>query len=67
MSTELASTHGWLGLGLSCREEGDLPILVPQPLSGQGGLRCSPLLLPTRPFMPNLVPPKIPDGERVVR
>uniref|UniRef100_A0A452FEW6 Troponin T, cardiac muscle n=1 Tax=Capra hircus TaxID=9925 RepID=A0A452FEW6_CAPHI len=39
---------------------------APPGARGEGGPAwCSPLLLPTRPFMPNLVPPKIPDGERV--
>uniref|UniRef100_A0A8D0VNF9 Troponin T, cardiac muscle n=1 Tax=Sus scrofa TaxID=9823 RepID=A0A8D0VNF9_PIG len=32
---------------------------------GPGRARCSRLLLFIRLFMPNLVPPKIPDGERV--
>lgn len=32
---------------------------------GPGRAQCSRLLLFIRLFMPNLVPPKIPDGERV--
>ncbi|XP_028344052.1 troponin T, cardiac muscle isoform X1 [Physeter macrocephalus] len=47
-----------------CRGRRTLPAQAPQPL-GPGRAWCSRLLLPSRLFMSNLVPPKIPDGERV--
>ena len=50
---------GW-GLLLRCRGGHAL-----QEAASPDGGHSGPLLLSHRPFMPNLVPPKIPDGERV--